>query len=186
MGGSSALALEALTGKKAELEGMGERVGPVDIARAEAIANLFKIESKIPMEAVTKARREGSDKAWSWLKEGLSRGDAVVADTYAKADVVKQGFLPIHAYAVLGAEERDGKRFVTLRNPAPYIPELETNPVIADEIRQDPAFAELVDAVTGKIVPLRDLEYGTFTVPWEDFRRCVDTAFRVPIEGGRG
>jgi len=185
MGGSSAAALEALTGKKAAYDKVGERVGPSDLVQAEIIAKFLGAKADIPLESLEKARRERGDAAWKWLREGVESGAAVVADTYAEPDVVLKGFLPIHAYAVIGAEERDGKRFVTLRNPAPYLAELESNPAIAEELRRDPTLGPLASVLTGKGLSLKDLKYGTFTVPFEDFRRCFDHAYRVPIEGGR-
>ena len=86
----------------------------------------------------------------------------------------------MHAYTVMGVEERNGERFVKLRNPAAYSQDLHDPDVIA-EAAQSPelkVFAEIMSKVK-----VEDLKYGEFEVPFEAFRRSFHTVYRAPLGG---
>jgi hypothetical protein len=66
--------------------------------------------------------RSGSSKdaAWKKIKTAIDNGLPVAAGTYGeseKARYTNTGVYPHHAYSVLGYAEKDGEKYVTMRNP---------------------------------------------------------------------
>lgn len=60
------------------------------------------------------------DKVWNRIKSSLDAGLPVAAGTYGKEEAARYtntGVYSNHAYSVLGYEERDGVKYVKLRNP---------------------------------------------------------------------
>jgi hypothetical protein len=181
-GGFAFDALNALTGIPSESDPVGGRVDAGDMETAHKISALFKgmVTPESMLETMAKKRAEHGEGAWTWLKEGAARGMPMVASTYTEPDLLEAGLLPMHAYTVLGVEERDGQRFVQLRNPAPYLKEMD-DPALAAEMRERPDLAALADMYSSQGVSPKDLRYGAFEIPFEEFRRCFATASRTPL-----
>lgn len=60
------------------------------------------------------------DKVWNKIKQARERGLPVSAGTYSKDEAARYtntGVYPNHSYTVYGVEEKDGVRYVKLRNP---------------------------------------------------------------------
>jgi hypothetical protein len=62
---------------------------------------------------------KSDDKLWSLLQDGLARKAPMLTGTPGEdhGDVEDSGIVPGHAYTLLDAYERDGVRFVKIRNP---------------------------------------------------------------------
>ncbi len=63
----------------------------------------------------------GQDATWALLKEALATHSPVTLSTWTDAEhasmFTNSGLVPGHAYAFIDASERDGQRYVTLKNP---------------------------------------------------------------------
>jgi calpain family cysteine protease len=180
-GGHPGAALEALTGVKSKDQPIGTRLDRLELAMGERLAAVFKVKPELLTGPMLEAREKNMDKAWDFLKEASHRKDAVEAATYAEPEMLEKGLMPMHAYTVVGVEEKDGQRLVTLRNPAPYIPELEGNEEVRAEMMRNEDFKQLAELLTSKGKTLSSLNYGTFTIPFEQFQNCFANAYRCPI-----
>ncbi len=65
--------------------------------------------------------RPGSeDRVWNKIKDARGKGFPVSAGTYGKDDsnrYTNTGVYPNHSYSIYGVEEKDGERYVEIRNP---------------------------------------------------------------------
>ena len=63
----------------------------------------------------------GQDATWALLKEAQATHSPVTLSTWTDAEhasmFTNSGLVPGHAYAFIDASERDGQRYVTLKNP---------------------------------------------------------------------
>jgi hypothetical protein len=68
---------------------------------------------------VTPTQGTSTDALWSTLQSGDRAGVPMVASTYGdgKKKYDDSGVYGSHVYTILGTEERDGQRYVVLRNP---------------------------------------------------------------------
>lgn len=60
------------------------------------------------------------DDVWQKMQRARAHGQAMACGTYPSSESSRYsgtGLYPNHAYSVLGLEEKDGKRLVTMRNP---------------------------------------------------------------------
>jgi hypothetical protein len=177
-GGLPGQALEALTGVRAKQQLIGTQMDSGDTAIATNLAKLFKMDPAVTLESAAKARLQQAEKGWDFLKEQTALNNPVVGQTYPDADMIKAGLLPMHAYTVVGCDEKDGKRTVTLRNPAPYRPELD-DPKVQEEFAKDPMYGPLVQYLRDNGLTAKDVKFDTFTMPYEEFQRyftCVNSA----------
>jgi calpain family cysteine protease len=159
---------DGLTGSHALV---GTRLSIQDIALGENLAKIFKFDPKLTLEGSLDGRRKAAEKAWDGLKSATDQRLPMVATSYHEPEILKSGILPMHAYSVVKVEEKDGQKLVTLRNPAPYMKDLEGNEDLRQEMKQNPQFAQLADLMTGHGLKLSDLHYGTFTIPFEQFQQ---------------
>jgi hypothetical protein len=179
-GGSPAKALEALTGVPAKQQLIGTKMDAQDQAMASNLAKLFKFDPAVALESAAKARVQQSEKGWGFLKEQTALKNPVVGTTYPDAELIRSGLLPMHAYTVVGCVEKDGRRTVTLRNPAPYRAELD-DPKVQEEFAKDPMYGPLVQYLRANGLTAKDVKFGTFTMPYEEFQRCFTCVNSVPI-----
>jgi hypothetical protein len=176
-GGFASDALEALTGRPAVQDACGDRTPAEELVR-----RLCAVAHKDPTEMLRsmEKRTDNFETTWSFLKDASAKGDPVIAATYPEGDIVGDGLMPMHAYTVLGVEERGGNRFVKLRNPAPLTAELK-DPELAKEAAAIPELKAFMDLIAAKGIEPEDFQYGEFEIPFETFRRSFHTAYRAPL-----
>jgi Calpain family cysteine protease len=180
-GGDPADALEALTGVKSKTLTGGARLDRIEMGLGQRMAHVFKVNPELFTGPMLQAREKNKDAAWERLRQSTERKDPMVATTYHEPELLQSGLLPMHAYTVVGVEEKDGRKLVALRNPAPYIPELEGNEKLRAEMMQREEFKQLAGLLTGTGTTLPSLHYGTFTIRFEEFQRGFSNVSRVPV-----
>ena len=180
-GGDPADALQALTGVKAKTLTVGTRLDRMEMALGERIAQVFKVKPEQITGPMLQAREKNKDAAWGPLRQATQRKDPMVATTCHEPELLQSGLMPIHADSVVGVEEKDGQKLVTLRNPAPYLPELEGDKELRAEMMQHEDFKQLAELMTGTGTTLSSLHYGTFTIPFDVFQRCFSNVSRAPV-----
>jgi hypothetical protein len=165
-GGSSAVALEALTGVK---------------AKAQLIGVKGDLEEK-PMMQLARLIQSSQNAGWNFLNAAAGKKNPIVAQSYCLPEMMKAGILPMHAYSVTAVEEKDGQRMVTVRNPAPYRPELD-DPKLQDEFAKDPMYGPLVQYLRDNNISAKDIKWGTFSMPYAEFEKTFSVAFSAPVNG---
>jgi hypothetical protein len=121
---------------------------------------------------------------WNFLKTQTDRGNPLAATTPMNPNTCKFGILPDHGYTVLGIEEKDGKRFVELRNPITrmfYIDRMpDGQPGVAEEKK---LWAQMVAAMKSAGRGPQDIKLGAFEMPYDQFVACFGGVVASPIHG---
>jgi hypothetical protein len=135
-----------------------------------------------PMMQLARLLQSSQGAGWTFLSEAAGKKNPIVAQSYCTPEMMKAGILPMHAYTVTAVEEKDGQRMVTVRNPAPYRPELD-DPKVQDEFAKDPMYGPMVQYLRENKLSGKDVKWGTFTMPYAEFEKAFSYAFTAPVNG---